>query len=168
MSVLAAAPSAELCPSLFGDEEVHRTNRAARKTKLRYLDVSPDEVLVVHSGDWHEPEALRFRGIDVLKTDLSNVPPRAIIEIDDAGASTHCHDGQYELERDDAIGSHTSVIAILPNAVLVEYEGELRFLRVGELDPPDFSLAWSSPWPMNPYLPKKTSAPVRAPSRKRK
>lgn len=159
MSLVAVLPppaaGSEACPALFGDESVHEQNRTRRRALLRFIDPSPYAISVAHSAEWDEPEAVSFLGVRLVKTDISSPKRRAIVEV---SGSTSCRPGRYVIERDDAIGQKTSVLAILDGLVLVEHLGSLLYFHSEHVALRPFSMVWSSPWPMNPYLPRSSSA----------
>jgi hypothetical protein len=153
--LFVATSSSSACPDLFGDPETRAENRRERRALLELVDVSPHAITIVHSGHWRAPEPIEFAGIELV---TSKRRRRAIVELGEELAAFGCPLGQYALRVDDTIGGSARVVSILDELVLVEHEGELRYLDLPGATTPYFSMVWASDFSMTPYLHRKPSA----------
>jgi len=138
---------AEACPEVFGTTQVHESNEADRQRKLDELDQAAHTIDLVHTGAWEEPERIRYRGLELVGTRLNeDEEPVALVRVDPEEGELECRPGLYRLEVDDSIGADAAVLAVLDDVLLVEADGDLRFLKTEQAEQPVFRMIWRSEW----------------------
>lgn len=153
------------CPALFQEADERRENAEERRAVLEYVQGSPEAIVVVHSADWDDAQRISIDGLTLAATELRPEGWVAIFELGEALERTGCALGRYVLHVDDGIAKDTHVLAILDDVVLVEHEGELRFITTRG-STPRISLVWSSPWAIRggagpARVPAMAPAPIR-------
>ncbi len=150
-------------------ENAHSTERATRtRETLSYVDPFETYILVGHSGQWSTPEEVRFRGLDVLNTRTSTTTSSHFdIALNaELGQSAKCPEGRYRLSTDSSFGPRGQIIKVLDGVVLLEYEGQLRYLRTQNLKKqPVWAMVWVSPWSLS--APSQTRSSPSSPTRTR-
>lgn len=163
IAAVAGGPSgarADACSSLRGNAAAVAENRAHRQQTLHRLETAADEVTVIHGGDWDEATALALAGVTVVAVDP--VERTATLDLDLEGVC----DADLEVGVDQNIGANVRVLAVTPQAVLVEREGALRYLPVAGADV-HVEVVWRSPYAMAAPAGRGGVAPKAVPARGR-
>ncbi len=155
---------AQECPGMFGSQSVWDDNEAKRKKNLVRAYGANGRYTVMHKArSWGQPVRFRIRGLDLEDVEIDEDGHRSVLlEVsEDVADLFGCEAGLYELERDNSLLRDTSVLKILDDAVLLDYQGHLVYLPVHDWDDPSFRLVWQSRWaiprPREEYKPKSRS-----------
>lgn len=132
---------AETCSEVFGDPEL-RSVRAELRAQLVDLIVTEDgEVMLAHSQGWDEPVALRLRGLRLLSVDVPH--QQAIVELELPPVCV----GLYRVKVDDELGRDAPILAVVGDAVVLELDGQLRYVQRDHAPRPP-EVLWRSQWTM--------------------
>ncbi len=139
------------CPSLFGDPSARERNRRQRAGQLVAIEPGEHAINLIHSGSWRKPTPIRFKGLKLVSTaGAGRQRPSALVEVDELPATVRCAPGLYELHSDDSLGGSSRVLAILEDVLLLEVDGQLRYLAPQRFDAsatkPAFRMIWRSTW----------------------
>lgn len=180
------------CPGAFGDEALRSDNRVVRRERLVLAEQGPHYIDVVDTVGWSPPEAVRFRGLELLDTPTGPGGERvAVVRLDERFGSG-CSPGLYRLRIDDSIGTGRRLVAILDGMLLIERDepsdperqdlqappSGLEFLQTVDeagTGRPLFKMSWRAPFDMAPSKgggarggrPAAPRAPRRKPPKKR-
>lgn len=153
------------CPLVFGDPSVIEANEADREAVLNFVLDLGSTVVIDHSGGWSAPKPVAFRGIDLIDTATIAGAEVAHVFFDAEAEEVPCESGAYELQVDDAMGEDARIVSIVDGILLLEVDGELRYLAQKDASIPRWRVTWSSRYSMAPYLPK-AAATVRPANRR--
>ncbi|MBN2496340.1 MAG: hypothetical protein JXR96_17230 [Deltaproteobacteria bacterium] len=146
---LAAGPlGPHDCPALLGDEQSRQENRAFRTSLLSAVSISDHAIGIVHRGDWDTPRRIRFQGLRLVETRSRGEEALGVVELSEEGCVPGCARGAYALRADDALGPQGRVLAVLDGVVLLEHDGELRYLLAAGSPEPVWRMIWRSSWTM--------------------
>ena len=136
------------CPRVFGSEVARESAREDRRDLLVWVDSGDDVSFGVHHAHWTAARQLRIHGVELVRT----VPrsgagrPVALVRLALDAAPRGCEPGLYAVRRDDFVGAHRAVLAVVDGALLLGDEDELLYLTATGRGPPDLRLVWRSPW----------------------
>lgn len=131
------------CPFVLGTGGSHATNAARRDKVVSWVEASGSVVDITHSARWRRPYYLEFDGLGLGETTFRDGAWAAVVDLDE---SFGCPAGRYQLTPDDNLGGDTWVIAVLPDLVLVEFQGNLAYLLTEDGEAPTWRMVWRSPW----------------------
>ena len=141
------AYSSSACPRLFGDEETREENRELREECLGKVRCCEFTIDLVHNCDFEEPEQTSYTGLELIGTIVEKDEQAvALFRIEEGFENLDCPSGTYALRVDDSIGEQCAILAILPDTVLIDEDGQLKFLLVEEAKEPVWRLIWRSGW----------------------
>lgn len=152
---LEAPTDEELCPAIFGDEQDHLENHRARIQRIESVIQMGDHADILYFEDADEPSIMSIKGMTLVSSSIDDGVAEVRIDSD---AGLPCDGGTYTLETDQSIGRDAHVVAVLDDAVLVDFDGELRYLVVDGARV-DFNLIWRSRFSI--AAPKGKSTAVR-------
>jgi hypothetical protein len=139
------------CPLLFGDPAARERNRRQRAHRLDAVEPGEHAINLIYSGSWRKPTPIRFKGLKLVSTAGAGLQqPSALVEVGELPAAVDCRPGIYELHTDDSLGGSSRVLAILEDVLLLEVDGQLRYLAPQRFDAtatkPAFRMIWRSTW----------------------
>lgn len=156
------------CPQIFGREREHEANQRRRVQTLHGFEPRPFAVDVVYSPPWHDPVPTQLRGVELVETDTDTCGPMAVLSLDAGVFGSDCG-GRFAVRVDDNIGEALHVLAIADGLVLLEADGELRYLTTNTDAHTVFRMYWRAPFRLPAARSKAvvTSTPARpTPGRK--
>ena len=118
--------------------------------------------LGVSNQRWDAPKLLKVQGIAVEEVSGSSVKLAVSEQLAEV---LGCPAGEYDLPMGTRIGS-AELLKVHRDVALAELDGELYYLSSGQNGYPNWSVAWTSSWPANPYQPKQASTPLKRPRSK--
>lgn len=139
------------CSEVFGDPQL-RSARAARRAQLVELLVTEEgEVMLAHSQDWEEPLPLRLHGLHLTTVDVAH--QQAIFELELPPLCV----GLFRVSVDDELGQDAPILAVIGDAVVLELDGQLRYIQ-GDNDSRPPEVLWRSKWTL-----RRARSPVSVP-----
>ena len=146
---------AAACPALFGDEASRQHNRSLREQRLIDVVRADQHIDVVHAvPEWTSPALRSLPGLRVLHIEGEEPASRsrmARMRLEPAWSAV-CAPGTYRVQRDDALGEGSAVLAVLDEGLLLSHPSGLLFVPaqgrlpapVGTKRGPPFRMIWRS------------------------
>jgi len=131
------------CVEVFGDAALKAERAVRRRDLVELVILAPGEVILAHSQDWDEPLLLRLRGVRVSEVDV--VHQQATFELN---IPPYCV-GLFRAGVDDELGQGAPILAMLEDAVVVEFGGQLQYLQTDPDGRPP-AVFWRSRWTRAP------------------
>lgn len=142
-----ALKQASDCPLLFGTPASIERNKQARTKHLEEVASGEHMINLTHTGPWQKPTIMRLQGVELMATaGVDGDDPSALVEVGELPAGMGCQPGLYELKVDNSIGGQAHILAIVEGAVLLEYNGDLKFIQTRQAPTPVFRMIWRSTW----------------------
>ncbi len=152
-----SAVDEEACQAVFGDEADHVENHRMRVQRIESVIQMGDHADILYFEDADEPSIMSIKGMTLVSSSIDDGVAEVRIESE---AGLPCDDGVYSVETDQSIGRDAHVVAVLDDVVLVDYDGDLRYLSVDGAKV-DWNLIWRSRFSIAPPRGKSTPAARR-------
>jgi hypothetical protein len=168
-ATLQTARPASDCELLFGTDADRRRNAAHRASTLEEVEVREYTIDVTHSTSWAEPRPMDLQELTLVGTLVRRgCASLAIFELELDPARSQCPGGLYLVNVDDSIGAACPVLAIAENIVLVERDGELRYMSTQEANEPVWRMVWHPNWKFYGSFGASTPPPPARPQHPRR
>ncbi|MEQ8276003.1 MAG: hypothetical protein RMA76_38615 [Deltaproteobacteria bacterium] len=128
------------CEAVFGDESDHEENQRMREQRIESVMQVGDHADILYFEDVEEPSLMSIKGMTLVSSSIDDGVAEVRIESE---SGLPCEAGAYTLTTDQSIGRDAHVVAVLDDAVLLEFDGELRYLLVDGARV-DWNLIWRS------------------------